>query len=87
MMLLGEFSRRLHALQDPVALGAVKDWPKVVVPYLVLADCIEAIKFSLSYGHSLVALACKRYSKQYLNLGDYANLRHTTHLFAGCGHK
>ena len=52
-----------------------------------MADCIEAIKSSLSAGCSLVALACKRRNKQYLDLREYANQRYTSHLCANCGHK
>ena len=59
----------------------------MVVPHLVLTGCIEAMKIALSSGHPVVALACKRCSRQYLDHGEYANWRHTTHLYAGCGHK
>ena len=59
----------------------------MVEPYLVLADFIVAMKSSLFFGHPMVAMGCNRCSRQHLNLGDYANWRHTTHLFAGCSHK
>ena len=54
---------------------------------LVLAGFIEAARIALSSGFPVVALACKRWSRQYLDSGEYANQRHTTHLYAGCGHK
>ena len=60
-------SSRLCELQDHIAFGAVKEWLQVVVPHLVLIDCIEAIKSPLSFSHPIVALACKRCSKQDLD--------------------
>ena len=74
-------------LQDPVAFAAVTDWLQVVPPHLVLTDSIEAIKTALFSGHPVVALACKRCSRQQLDHGKYANWRHATHLCAGCGYK
>ena len=54
--------------------------------YLVLTGCIEAMKTALSSGSEVVTLACKRCSRQYLDHGECANLRHAVHLYAGCGH-
>ena len=58
-------------MQYPIVFTAVEDWLKVVAPYLVLAGCIEVMKTALSYGHPVVALACKRYSRQYLEFVEY----------------
>ena len=58
-----------------------------MAPHLVLAGCIEAIKKVLSSGHSVVALACKRHSRQYLDLVENINWRHSIHLCAGYIHK
>ena len=77
----------LHTLQDLVVFAAMKDCLQMVVPHLVLTDCMGAIKTALSSGHPVVALACKRCSRQHLDHGEYANQRHTTHLCAGFGHK
>ena len=76
-----------HALHDPVVLAAVEDCLKVVAPHLDLSGCIDSINTALSSGCPVVGLACKRYSRQHLDSGEYANQRHTTHLCAGCGHK
>ena len=59
-------------LQDPIILAAMKDWLQVVAPHLVLTNCMGAIKTALPFGHSVVALACKRCSRQYLDHGEYA---------------
>ena len=59
----------------------------MVAPQFVLAECIVAIKSSLTSGYPVVALACKRCSKQYSNFGENAKWRHTIDLYAGCGHK
>ena len=45
----------------------------MVVPHLVLMGCIQAIKTALSSGHAVVVLACKIYSRQYLDHAEYAN--------------
>ena len=76
-----------RALQDPGVFAAMNDWLQVVVPHLVLTDCMEAMKTALSSGHQVVALACKRCSRQYLDHGEYANWRHTIYLCANCSHK
>ena len=76
-----------YILQDPVVFSDVEDWLQVLLPHLVLMGWLKAIKMVLSFGHPVVALACKRYSRQYLDHGDYANQRHTAHLCASCGHK
>ena len=57
------------------------------MPHLFLTDCVEAIKSSLSSGNPMVALACRRCSRQYLDLVDYSNQRDSTHLCIGCDHK
>ena len=59
----------------------------MVAPHLVLADYTEVMKTALSSGHPMVALACKRCSRQYLDSEQYANWRHTKYLCASCGHK
>ena len=59
----------------------------MVGPHLVLTGCIEAIKIALSSGCPMVAMACKRCSRKYLDHKNYAIWKHTTHLYAGCGHK
>ena len=87
MVNIGDSGSRLHALQDPVVFAAVKDWLQVVAPHLVLIDCIEAIKTALSSGHPVVALDCKRCSRQHLTMESMPTRRHTIHLCAGCGHK
>ena len=78
---------RPRALQHPVVFAAIEGWLKVVVPYLVLAGCIKVMKTVLLSGRPVVALACKRCSRQYLDSGEYANWRHTTPLCIGCSHK
>ena len=45
------------------------------------------MKTALSSSCLVVALAYKRCSRQHLDCGVYANQRHTTHLYASCGHK
>ena len=70
-----------------LCLGVVEDWLKMVAPHLALADYIEAIKGLLSYGHPVVALTCKKYNRQLLDLGEYTIQRHTVYLYAGCGNK
>ena len=62
----------LSKLQDPAGFCVAKVWLKVVAPYFILTNCIEAIKSSLSSSHPVVALACKMCNKQYLDLEDYA---------------
>ena len=57
----------------------------MVVSHLILAGCIEAMKTGLSTVYTVVALDCKRYSKQYLDHRKYVNWKHTTHLGACCG--
>ena len=43
-----ESSSRLRALYDSSIYQAVEDWLKVVVPYLVLTNCVYARIYSLS---------------------------------------
>ena len=74
-------------MHGPVIFGADKDWLLVVAPYLVMIDCVEAMKIALSSGCPVVALACKRCSKQHLDLGKCAKWRHATHFCPGCSHK
>ena len=59
----------------------------MVAPFLMLEDCFEAMKSSLSSGRPMVALARKRCNGQYLDLGEYASQRYTIYLWAGCGYK
>ena len=56
-------------------------------PHLVLTGCIEAMKTALFYSYLVVAVAYKRYNRQYLDHGEYTTQRHTTHLYPGCGYK
>ena len=53
---IGDSSNGTCTLHDLVVFVAVEDWLKVLVPHLVLNDYTEAIKFSLSSGHPMVAL-------------------------------
>ena len=57
---IGNSDSGLYTLQDLIVSVFVKYWLKVVVPRLVLADCIEEIKTVLSSGYSVVSPACKR---------------------------
>ena len=59
----------------------------MVAPHLVLTGHIEVMKTALSSGFPVASLACKSYSRQYLDHKKYANWRHTIHLCAGCGYK
>ena len=59
----------------------------MVAPHLVLTDYIEAMKSALSSSHPVVAMACKKFSRQHLDHREYANWKHITHLSAGCGYK
>ena len=59
----------------------------MVVPHLILTGGIEVMKTSLYYNHPVVALACKRCSRQYLDHGEYANQMRTTYLCDGCSQK
>ena len=68
-----------------MVFATIEDWLKVVVSHLVLIGCIEAMKKSLSSLHPVVALACKKCGRQYLDYGNHGNQRHTTYLCAGCG--
>ena len=46
--------------------AAIEDWLQVVTPHYVLAGCIEAIHTALFLsGRPVVALTCKRCSRQY----------------------
>ena len=60
---------------------------QVVAPHLVLIGCIEVIKTDLSSGKSVVALTCKRCSRQHLDHEEYAHQRNTIHLYTGYSHK
>ena len=75
------------ALHELIVFGAVKYCLKVVVCHLILADCIKAMKDLLSLGCPVVALACKRCNRKYLDSRKYAGKSYTTHLCAGCGSK
>ena len=74
-------------LHHPLIYRAFEDWLKVVVPRLVLADYVGVMKVSLSFGHTVVALAYNRCNRQYKELGEYAIQRHAIHFCAGCGTK
>ena len=67
--------------------STVEDWLQVVAPHLVLTGCIEAMETVLYSSHPVVALDCKRCSRQYLDHGEYVYQRHTIYLCAGCGNK
>ena len=67
----------LCKVQDAVVFDAVEDWLKIVTPHLVLADCVEAMKTSLSSDHPVVALAYKGCSRQHLDHEEYAYWMHT----------
>ena len=56
-------------MQDPIVFDAEKDWLQEVAPHLVLTNCMEAMKIALSSGYPVVALACKKSSRQYLDQG------------------
>ena len=45
----------------------------MVVPHLALTGFMEAMKTALSFRHPVVALACKRCSRQHLDHIEYAN--------------
>ena len=66
---IGDSGSRLCILQDPNAFVAIEHWLKVVAPHLVLKGFIEATKTALSSAHPVVALACKRCSRKYLDYG------------------
>ena len=82
-----DFGYGLYILQGADICTAIEDWLKVVALNLVLTGYIAAIKIALSSDHPAVALACKKYSRQYLDYGEYTAWRHTIHLCTGCGHK
>ena len=79
MVILGILAMAHITLQDPVVFAAVEDWLKVVAPHLVLTGCIEAMKTALSSGHPVVALACKRCSRQHLDQSRVCQLEGILH--------
>ena len=59
----------------------------MIGPPLALTVCLEAKKTALPSGNLVVSLACKRFSRQHLEHGEYTNQRQNTHLYTGCGNK